>query len=144
MANEVLTDKVMARFENHVGKWWDLLDDLVGLAEDAETALETYKEATFWKVWLSGIGSEMVVESPNAQNALEVAVAKAEKEGWTGVLKDPALVEEEAEKEGIFNSKTGETSREFDEQYLYVDATMEGATQPWYLDAEDFYIEPIE
>jgi len=84
------------------------------------------------------------VDADNAQGALEVAVAVADKRGWTAILLDPAEVEQDMANDGHYNMETGEGDRVFDETYLYVDATMEGASQPYYVYAENLSVRPNE
>lgn len=81
------------------------------------------------------------VTADSDEEALEKAVAQLEKDGMKGFLLDVAETEEEGAKDGIFDLETGEGSREFDETYLYVDATMEGASKPYYIFSENLRIE---
>lgn len=73
----------------------------------------------------------------DAEGALEEAVVWAEKID-PRVLLDVSEVEQQAAEDGIYNPETGEGSPEFDETYLYVDATTAGASKPYYIYAENF------
>lgn len=85
----------------------------------------------------------VTVNADSDEQALEKAVVQLEKDNLTGLILDPAEVEAEAEKDGIYNPETGEGTREFYETYMYVDATMEGASQPWYVYAQNLRIREI-
>lgn len=80
----------------------------------------------------------------DAQGALEEAVAIADKRGWTGILLDVAETEQAMADDGHFNLETGEGDAIFEETYMYVDATMEGASQPYYIYAENLGVVPNE
>lgn len=75
----------------------------------------------------------------DAEGALEEAVVWAEKIN-PDVLLDVDDVEQQAAEDGIYNPETGEGSPEFDETYLYVDATTAGASKPYYVYAENLSI----
>lgn len=94
-----------------------------------------------------GIGytsAEIYVESSNAYSAIEEAVALSEKRGLTELLHNVASVENDMAADGHFNKGTGETDAIFDETYMYVDATMAGATQPYYIYVENLAVRPNE
>ena len=100
-------------------------------------------EVSLW----SGSGyttTDIYVEADddNAEGALEEAVASADKHGWKGVLLDTTEVENDMAADGHYNLETGEGDAVFDETYLYVDATMAGASQPYYVYAENFGVRP--
>lgn len=82
------------------------------------------------------------VDDDNAEGALEEAVAAADKRGWTDILFDPAEVEQAMADDGHYNMETGEGDAIFEETYLYVDATMAGASQPYYVYAENLGVRP--
>ena len=82
--------------------------------------------------------------SSDAEGALEEAVATAEKIGWTDVLLDTTEVEKDMAADGHYNPETGEGDAVFNETYLYVDATMAGASQPYYVYSENFGVRPNE
>lgn len=82
------------------------------------------------------------VDADNAEGALEDAVATAEKRGWTDLLLDTAETEKDWAEDGHYDMETGEGDRYFEEAFLYVDATMEGASQPYYVRAENLRISP--
>ena len=75
----------------------------------------------------------------DAEGALEEAVVWAEKID-PRVLLDVEDVERQAAEDGIYNPETGEESPEFQETYLYVDATMAGASKPYYIYVENLSI----
>jgi hypothetical protein len=66
------------------------------------------------------------VEAYNEEEALEKAVAKLEEEGLVGFFADDV--------EDVENHP---------DLYLYVDATMEGASEPHYIDAQNLRIEKV-
>lgn len=78
----------------------------------------------------------------DAQGALEEAVATAEKRGWTGILLDVEDTEQAMAEDGHYDMETGEGDSVFEETYVYVDATMDGASQPYYVRAENLRISP--
>lgn len=82
------------------------------------------------------------VDDDNAEGALEEAVAAADKRGWTDILFDPSEVEQAMADDGHYNMETGEGDAIFEETYLYVDATMVGASQPYYVYAENLGVRP--
>ena len=82
------------------------------------------------------------VDDDDAEGALEEAVAAADKRGWTDILFDPAEVEQAMADDGHYNMETGEGDAIFEETYLYVDATMAGASQPYYVYAENLGVRP--
>lgn len=82
------------------------------------------------------------VDDDNAEGALEEAVAVADKRGWTDILLDVAETEQAMAEDGHFNLATGEGDAVFDETYMYVDATMSGASQPYYVYAENLGVRP--
>lgn len=88
--------------------------------------------------------SEIYVDSTDVGAAIEEAVALSEKRGFTSLLHDVASVEDNMAADGHFNKDTGETDVIFDETYMYVDATMEGATQPYYIYVENLGVHPNE
>jgi hypothetical protein len=70
---------------------------------------------------------------------LEEAVVWAEKIN-PDVLLDVDDVEKKAIDDNMLNPMTGDTTAEFDETYLYVDATMAGASKPYYIYAENLAV----
>ena len=80
------------------------------------------------------------VDEDNAEGALEEAVATAEKRGWTDLLLDTAETEKEMAEDGHYDMETGEGDAIFDEMYMYVDATMAGASEPYYIRTENLRI----
>lgn len=84
----------------------------------------------------------VTVDADNAEGALEDAVATAEKRGWTGLLLDVAETEQTMADDGHFNLETGEGDAIFEETYMYVDATMAGASTPYYVYAESLGVRP--
>ena len=82
------------------------------------------------------------VDGDNAESALEEAVATAEKYGWTDLLLDVAETEKEWAEDGHYDMEKGEGDISFEEANLYVDATMAGASQPYYVRAENLRISP--
>lgn len=84
------------------------------------------------------------VDANNVEGALEEAVAVADKRGWTDILLDTTEVEKDMAADGHYNLETGEGNAVFDETYLYVDATMAGASQPYYVYSENFGVRPNE
>lgn len=82
------------------------------------------------------------VADDNAEGALEEAVAAADKRGWTDILLDVAETEQAMADDGHFNLETGEGDAIFDETYMYVDATMAGASQPYYVYVENLGVRP--
>ena len=79
----------------------------------------------------------------NVYDALDTAIIMAEKEA-PELLHDPAEIEAEMEKDGHYNRETGEGDAVFDETWLYEDATMMGAKQPYYIYAENFGVLPVK
>lgn len=79
----------------------------------------------------------------NIYDALDTAIVMAEKEA-PELLHDPAEVEAEMAKDGHYNLETGESDAIFDETWLYEDATMMGATQPYYIYVENFGVLPVK
>ena len=77
----------------------------------------------------------------NAEEALAYAVVQAEKAA-PEVLQDVSEVEELMAKEGHYDKETGEGDEIFQEMYTYVDATMEGASEPYYIFTENLGILP--
>lgn len=77
----------------------------------------------------------------NAEEALAYAVVQAEKVA-PEVLQDVSEVEELMAKEGHYDTETGEGDEIFQETYTYVDATMEGASEPYYIFTENLGILP--
>lgn len=77
----------------------------------------------------------------NPEEALEVAVALAEKVDKS-VLLDVAETEQAMADDGHYDKEKGEGDAVFEETYLYVDATMAGASQPYYVYAENFGVKP--
>ena len=75
----------------------------------------------------------------DAEGALEEAVVWAEKIN-PDVLLDVDDVEKRAVDDNMLNPVTGDTTAEFDETYLYVDATMAGASKPYYIYAENLAV----
>lgn len=97
-------------------------------------------------IW-SGSGyttAEIYVDATDAEAPIEEAVALSEKCGFTGLLHNVTSVEDSMADDGHFNKDTGETDAIFNETYLYVDATMVGATQPYYIYAENLMVRPNE
>ena len=101
------------------------------------------------EIWSgSGYGvSQFYVNVPggarNAEGALETAVALAEKEA-PGLLHDVAEVEADMAEDGHFDLETGEGDAIFQETYVYVDATMAGASEPYYIYGENLGIESVD
>lgn len=77
----------------------------------------------------------------NAEEALAYAVVQAEKVA-PEVLQDVSEVEELMAKEGHYDKEMGERDEIFQEMYTYVDATMEGASEPYYIFTENLGILP--
>ena len=75
----------------------------------------------------------------DAEQALEVVVAYIEKEGWDFLFCDED-VEHEMEEMRTEGKDDEEIEREIDEWAYYVDATMEGASQPHYVYTENLQI----
>lgn len=73
----------------------------------------------------------------NAEGALEEAIVWAEKID-PSVLLDVEEVEKKAAEDGIYDPDSGQGTAEFEETYLYVDATSAGASKPYYIYAENF------
>lgn len=95
-------------------------------------------------IWC-GIGydtAEIYVDSQDVYSAIEEAVALSEKRGWNELLHDVAIVENDMASDGHFNKENGETDAIFDEAYMYVDATMVGATHPYYIYVENLGVHP--
>lgn len=93
-------------------------------------------------IW-SGVGyttSEYNVYAGGEQEALELAVKFAEKNN-DGCLRSYAEVEEEYEDLDLEDTSLDEY---LDENYVYVDATMEGAEEPWFVLRENLKIEEIK
>lgn len=84
------------------------------------------------------------VDDDDAQGALEEAVATAEKRGWTNILLDVSETEQAMADDGHYDLETGEGDDIFEETYMYVDATMVGASQPYYVYAENLGVRPNE
>lgn len=82
------------------------------------------------------------VDDTDAQGALEEAVATAEKRGWTNILLDVSETEQAMADDGHYDLETGEGDAIFEETYMYVDATMLGASQPYYVYAENLGVRP--
>lgn len=77
----------------------------------------------------------------DAMAAIEIAVAQIEKDGDpNGLLLDCAEIEQSEAAEGNYDTDSGEGNEIFDEIYLYVDATMEGASKPYYILAENLKV----
>lgn len=77
----------------------------------------------------------------NAEEALAYAVVQAEKVA-PEVLQDVSEVRELMAKEGHYDKETGDGDEIFQELYTYVDATMEGASEPYYIFTENLGILP--
>lgn len=94
---------------------------------------------TVVNIWCGSgyITTEIYVDSTDAESAIEEAVALIEKLGWSGLLHDVTSVEDAMSADGHFNKDTRDTDAIFDETYMYVDATMVGATQPYYIYVEN-------
>ena len=76
-------------------------------------------------IW-SGAGynvDDFVVYANDAETALDKVVAYCEKEGYVGFIYE---VDEVSEEDG--------------DMFIYVDATMEGASRPYYVLSENFRI----
>lgn len=82
------------------------------------------------------------VHADNVEQALDLAVVEAEKTS-PGLLLDVTEVEDEMAKDGHYDKETGEGDAVFNETYIYVDATREGATKPYYVRAENLRFEDI-
>ncbi len=100
-------------------------------------------------IW-SGSGytvAEFYVNVPhgadNVYDAFDQAIVMAEKVA-PELLLDPQAVEEEAAKDGHYNPETGDGDKVFEETYIYEDATMAGAKQPYYIYAENFGVAPYD
>lgn len=80
---------------------------------------------------------EYVVYADSEQVALELAVKYAE------IEEDPVLFSyEELEDEyTLLGDDYNSLEQYLDENYVYVDATMEGAEQPWFILSENLRIE---
>lgn len=101
------------------------------------------------RIW-SGSGytaDEFYVNVPhgadNVYDALDKAIVMAEKVA-PKLLMDPQEIEEEAAKDGHYDMDTGEGDEVFEETYIYEDATMAGAKQPYYIYAENFGVSPYD
>lgn len=68
------------------------------------------------------------VEACNPQHALEVAVAQIEEKGLSGLFWDEVEDRDEMEQNG---------------EIIYVDATMDGAKEPHYVDGTNLRIEEV-
>lgn len=77
----------------------------------------------------------------NPEEALETAVVLAEKIDKS-VLLDVAETEQAMADDGHYDKDSGEGDAVFEETYIYVDATMLGASQPYYVYAENFGVLP--
>ena len=78
-----------------------------------------------------GAGYELHIEEVEAchpQHALEVAVAQIEEKGLSGLFWDEVEDREEMEQMG---------------ELIYVDATMDGAKEPHYVDGTNLRIEEV-
>ena len=87
-----------------------------------------YYDGKLFKVILDSTslyGTTIYVYADCAQTALELAVAYCEKKGWMLLLYE--MDEIEPDEEG---------------EYIYVDATTEGASQPYYV-SENLHIEEV-
>jgi hypothetical protein len=122
----------------------------VNIADGNSYSVVSYypSEAMFYptevSLW-SGSGyttTDIYVEASDidAEGALEEAVATAEKRGWTDLLLDTAETEKEMAEDGHYDMETGEGDAIFDEMYMYVDATMAGASEPYYIRTENLRI----
>ena len=58
------------------------------------------------------------------------------------VLLDVAETEQAMADDGHYDKDSGEGDAVFEETYIYVDATMLGASQPYYVYAENFGVLP--
>lgn len=100
-----------------------------------------YYDGKLFKVSLwSGFGYacyEYIVYADHVQTALELAVKYAEIND-DPVLFSRNLLEETAE------DLNEDTEEYIDENYIYIDATMEGAEQPWYILRENCDIKEIK
>lgn len=80
----------------------------------------------------SGAGYELTpflgIEAYSEQEAVEIAVAKAEENGWEGLFWD--------------DCEDLSVKYEFGE-VLYIDATMHGASKPHYIDCTELRVEEI-
>lgn len=77
----------------------------------------------------------------DAEGALEEAVVLAEKID-KDVLLDVSETEQAMSDDGHYDKEKGEGDAIFDETYIYVDATMAGASRPYYVYAENFGVLP--
>lgn len=82
-----------------------------------------------------------VSDADNVEEALDAAVVMAEKIA-PGLLHDVGEVKEEMAADGHYDMETGEGDAIFQETYIYVDATMAGASEPYYIYAENFGVRP--
>lgn len=97
-------------------------------------------------IWY-GIGyitAELYVDASDAYSAIKEAVALSEKRGWTELLHNVASVDNNMSSDGHFNKDTYGTDAIFVGPYMYVDATMAGATQPYYIYIEKLGVCPNE
>ena len=104
------------------------------------TDKDYYDEKLFKVDIWCGIGyvcHEYIVYADGVQTALELAVKYAE------IQKDPVLFST-SEIEEIVEGLDEDIEEYIDENYIYIDATMEGAEQPWYILRENCSIEEIK
>ena len=87
-----------------------------------------YYDGRLFNIILPGtclFGIVIYVYANDAQTALEKAIAYCEKKNWINPLYEIEEVEPE-----------------YENQYIYVDATMEGASKPYYV-SENLYIKEV-
>lgn len=88
---------------------------------------------TYYNVFLwSGAGytlDKIEVMADCEEQALDLAVVQIEKQGKTGLFFDDCEEIEKMEEQGLV---------------LYIDATMEGASAPHYIDAQNLRIEAVK
>lgn len=110
----------------------DLIDDDDGTINPEESK---YYDKMFKVLLWSGAGYGLNLFYVNAsypEEALEKVVAFCEKYNCYEVLIDPDTVLE-----------NGYSDDDLVEQFIYVDATLEGASKPYYVYAENFRIEEV-
>jgi hypothetical protein len=102
-----------------------------------------YYEGKLFRVCIwSGMGYSLYsydVYANHEEEALNLAVKYAEREG------DPILFSwDEVEQDAEENDEGDDAESYIDEYYVYVDATMEGAENPWFILRENLRIERLE
>lgn len=123
---------------------WDIINP-----EDKDYADGHLMRVCLW----SGAGYDLAefyvyIKGDDAQAALEKTVAYCEQNGYTGFILDTNEIEDMAEKD--YAEEVANYDGDLDEfitnylNYVYVDATMDGATKPYYVYGENLRIENVE